>query len=549
MVINLRKSQPVVIEKLSLPSSPFQLYSRIASEQYSFILDSPESGFSNSNLAHYSFLGCDPFLTIKSYQENIHLFQNGKLSYEKGNPLDILGEFLKRYRLNISNIPSPLAGGAVGYIGYETRHFIENVPEKNVDDLLMPHLYFAFYDCILVYDHIENRAYIISNGLPEEYEEKRIKRAGERIKEFKFKLETGNDSPSSTGVSPVPSSTGVSPVPSSTGVSPVPSSTGVSPVPSSTGVSPVPSSTGVSPVPSSTGVSPVHLGQRPVPPPRIKSNFTRDKYLKAVKKVKDYIVAGDIFQANLSQRFETMLPVSPFMLYSRLRQVNPSPFSAYLNYPEGIIACSSPERFLKVSGNRVETRPIKGTRPRGRTPAEDRVMSQSLLGSSKDRAENVMIVDLERNDLGRVCQYGSIKVDELTSLETFPTVFHLTSTISGKLQADKGIIDLLKATFPGGSITGAPKVRAMEIIDEMEPNQRGPYTGSLGYISFNGDADLNIIIRTFILKGNKAYFNVGGGIVHDSQPELEYQETLDKARGLLRALNLEGIRNYGINNR
>ncbi|HEX7365196.1 MAG TPA: anthranilate synthase component I family protein, partial [Dehalococcoidia bacterium] len=202
------------------------------------------------------------------------------------------------------------------------------------------------------------------------------------------------------------------------------------------------------------------------------------------------------------------------------------------------IVSASPERFLRVEGDRVETRPIKGTRPRGKNSVEDAMLAQELIDSAKDRAENVMIVDLERNDLGRVCQYGTVKVTELAILETFPTVFHLTSTVIGKLRPDKNRIDLLKATFPGGSITGAPKVRAMEIIDELEPTRRSVYTGAIGYLSFGASMDLNIVIRTFIIKGNKAYFQVGGGIIYDSNAEAEYQETLDKAKALMQALKL-----------
>jgi para-aminobenzoate synthetase component 1 len=202
------------------------------------------------------------------------------------------------------------------------------------------------------------------------------------------------------------------------------------------------------------------------------------------------------------------------------------------------IVGSSPERFLKVRGDWVETRPIKGTRPRGKTPEEDKALAQELLASIKDRAENMMIVDLERNDIGRVCRYGTVKVTELAILETYPTVFHLTSTVVGQLSEGKSHIDLLKATFPGGSITGAPKVRAMEIIDELEPTRRSVYTGSLGYLSFGGDMDLDIVIRTMIIKGGRAYFQVGGAIVYDSEPEAEYVETLDKGRALIQALKL-----------
>jgi para-aminobenzoate synthetase component 1 len=221
-----------------------------------------------------------------------------------------------------------------------------------------------------------------------------------------------------------------------------------------------------------------------------------------------------------------------------LRYINPAPFAAYLNFDEVTIISASPERFLKVQGDLVETRPIKGTRPRGKTPFEDVTLEEELLSSSKDRAENVMIVDLERNDLGRVCRFGTVKVKELLTLEKYATVFHLTSTVAGKLRQGKTRADLLKACFPGGSITGAPKVRAMEIIEELEPTKRSIYTGSIGYLSFGGEMDLSIVIRTILVKGKKAYLQVGGGIVYDSNPEAEYQETLDKAKATFQALSL-----------
>jgi para-aminobenzoate synthetase component 1 len=270
----------------------------------------------------------------------------------------------------------------------------------------------------------------------------------------------------------------------------------------------------------------------------LKSNFSHEEYIKAVAAAREYICAGDIFQVNLSQRFEADLNIAPYELYQRLRRINPAPFASYLNFDGVSVVSASPERFLKIRGDRVETRPIKGTRPRGKSAVEDKALAQELLSSAKDRAENVMIVDLERNDLGRVCRYGTVKVTELAILETYPTVFHLTSTVVGRLSPGKSRIDLLKAAFPGGSITGAPKVRAMEIIDEMEPTRRSVYTGSIGYLSFDGGMDLNIVIRTFVIKGSKAYFQVGGGIVYDSEPEAEYQETLDKARALIQALQL-----------
>jgi para-aminobenzoate synthetase component 1 len=283
---------------------------------------------------------------------------------------------------------------------------------------------------------------------------------------------------------------------------------------------------------------------------KLAANFSHDGYLRAVANAREYICAGDIFQVNLSQRFDVDINISPYELYKCLRKINPAPFASYLNFEGVSIVGASPERFLKLRGDLVETRPIKGTKPRGRTPEEDQALAQSLLRSVKDRAENIMIVDLERNDIGRVCRYGTVRVAELAILETYPTVFHLTSTVVGQLGEGKHRLDLLKATFPGGSITGAPKVRAMEIIDELEPTRRSVYTGALGYLGFNGDMDLNIVIRTIIIKDGRAYFQVGGAIVYDSVPEAEYIETLDKGKALMQALGLGvGSKKFDISDR
>lgn len=270
--------------------------------------------------------------------------------------------------------------------------------------------------------------------------------------------------------------------------------------------------------------------------PRPISNFSKKDYIAAVSKTLEYIGAGDIFQANISQRFQSPLPFKPFDLYRLLRHKNPAPFSAYLQFPEFQVASSSPERFIELRGRHLQTRPIKGTRPRGKTPKEDHQLKEELYYSAKDRAENVMIVDLERNDFGRIASYGSVNVEELYSVEEFATVFHLVSTVAGELREGLGAVDVIKNTFPGGSITGAPKIRAMEIIEELEPVKRNVYTGSIGYLDFRGDMDLNIVIRTFILKEGEAYFQVGGGIVADSEPEKEHQETLDKAKALMESL-------------
>jgi para-aminobenzoate synthetase component 1 len=437
-----------------------------------------DSGMDPAKLGRYSFIGGDPFLVLKSCGEDISLsYGDGREEMVKGNPFDVLGGLLKRYQLETNPVPIPFIGGAVGYFSYDLCHFIESLPWTAVDDLKLPECYLAFYDSLIAFDHQQGRAYIVSSGFPEEDEAARKRRAQARLDEFKALILSGAGSPNT----------------------------------------------------ASAG------GEI-----ALKANFSRRRYLEAVTAAREYILAGDIFQVNLSQRFEAELAAPPYELYRQLRLVNPAPFAAFLGFDEVAVASASPERFLRLSGDLVQTRPIKGTRRRGATLAEDAALANELRSSAKDRAENVMIVDLERNDLGRICRYGSVKVTELAILENYPTVFHLTSTVEGRLAPGEGAIELLKATFPGGSITGAPKVRAMEIIDELEPTRRSVYTGSIGYLGFNGDMDLNIVIRTVLLKDGKAYFQVGGGIVYDSEPEAEYQETLDKARALIQALNLAG---------
>jgi len=272
--------------------------------------------------------------------------------------------------------------------------------------------------------------------------------------------------------------------------------------------------------------------------PGVRSNFTREGYLDAVARVIEYVYAGDIFQANLSQRLEAPLVGTPLDLYRRLRRRNPAPFCAYLEFGDLVVASSSPERFLRAQpGGLVETRPIKGTRPRGVSPEHDAALAQALAESDKDRAENVMIVDLLRNDLSRVCRAGTVRVPELFAVEHYATVHHLVSTVVGELAPEHHPTDLVRAAFPGGSITGAPKVRAMQIIAELEPTQRAVYCGSVGYLSLTGALDTSIVIRTCLVLGAQVYAQVGGGIVADSDPESEYRETLDKARGVVAALD------------
>ena len=467
-----------LISEVFTPLNAAEAFELFHQRPFSFFLD---SGMDPENLGRYSFIGSDPFLVLKSRGNEIAFLDPKEGESKRGNPFEALDELLKEYTIEPCPSPTPFVGGVVGYFSYDLCHFIERLPSTAVDDLQLPECYLAFYDLVLTFDHLEGKTYIASSGFPEQEEEKRLKRAAERLQEVKERLLTR---PSPPTKEPIPSRNN-----------------------------------------RALGIT-------------LRSNFSRQEYLKAVEAAREHIAAGDIFQVNLSQRFEAGLPIPPYELYRHLRHINPAPFAAYLNFDEVTVLSASPERFLKLRGDLVETRPMKGTRPRGNSASEDEALARELQNSIKDKAENVMIVDLERNDLGKVCRFGTVQVRELWTLEKYATVFQLTSTVEGRLRQGENRIDLLKACFPGGSITGAPKVRAMEIIDELEPTKRSIYTGSIGYLSFSGEMDLNIVIRTILVKNEKAYLQVGGGIVYDSAPEAEYQETLDKAKALFQALSL-----------
>ena len=466
-----------LVEEVATPLTAHRAFELLKDKPFSFFLD---SGMDAQRLGRYSFIGSDPFLVMRSRGSEITLVSPDGEKTLTGNPFDVLGELLREYRLDGNLTDLPFVGGAVGYLSYDLCHFIEKLPSSAVDDLVLPECYLAFYDAVAAFDHLEGRAYIASTGFPE-MGGGRLARAESRLEELHHLL----------AKEPTPADS-----------------------------------------------IEIYSDLREERPVSLRSNFTHEGYVEAVQAVREYIMAGDIFQANLSQRFEADMPLPPYELYRRLRRINPAPFASYLNLDGVTVVSASPERFLRVRGDLVETRPIKGTRPRGSDPASDRALARELVDSVKDRAEHVMIVDLERNDLGRVCRYGTVRVSELMALERYATVYHLTSTVEGRLRPDKGVIDLLKATFPGGSITGAPKVRAMEIIDELEPTRRSVYTGDIGYFSFDGGLDINIVIRTILVKEGKAYFQVGGAVVYDSDPEGEYIETLDKAKALVHALSM-----------
>lgn len=372
----------------------------------------------------------------------------------------------------------PFTGGAVGYWAYDFGRRLERLPEHARDDLGLPDFFLALHDVVLAIDHERERAWLFSSGLPLEGEARRL-RAAERLAEFETLLADAAPAPQ---VAP-----------------------------------------------------PLHGANA-------RSTFTAAAYRDGVRQIQDHIRRGDLFQANLSQRW-TLDVDSPSpgetaaRLFAALANHSPAPWSAYLDGGDHAVASASPERFLELRGRRVQTRPIKGTRPRGMCPAEDEGLRAELLASAKDRAENVMIVDVLRNDLGRVCVTGSVETPVLCELESFPQVHHLTSTVTGRLRDGLDAFDLLAACFPGGSITGAPKIRAMEILDALEPVRRHIYTGAIGYLDWSGDADLNIAIRTALVTPRAIHFAAGGGITADSDPDSEYLETLDKAEGMRRALS------------
>jgi para-aminobenzoate synthetase component 1 len=389
----------------------------------------------------------------------------------------------------------PFQGGAAGYVAYGWSRALERLPLPRCDDLALPDVVFGVYDWVLAWDHDTSSAWLISTGLPETASARRAQRASSRAAAVRERLRSA-DSPRAV-------------------------------------------------VPPRRDTR--HLAQQAPshamvggwwhPNLALRSSFTHDGYVEAIARVREYILAGDIYQANLSQRFEAPLSEPPWTLYRRLRCINPAPFAAFLDFPDVVVLSASPERFLRVdAGGHVETRPVKGTRPRGLGPEHDAALGAALEESAKDQAENLMIVDLMRNDLSRVCAPGSVHVPELFTLERYATVHHLVSTVVGELAAGMDALDLLRAAFPGGSITGVPKVRAMEIIAELEPSERGVYCGTIGYWSLTGELDSSIAIRTAVAQAGRVYFSAGGGIVADSDPEQEYRETLDKARGLIDAL-------------
>jgi para-aminobenzoate synthetase component 1 len=444
-----------------------------------------DSASRRRELGRYSFLAADPF----EFEE----FNSVPFGVD---PFARVREWSRRFvSETIPNLP-PFQGGAAGLLSYELGGACEQLPRPAINEFELPWLAVGLYDWVIAWDHELGTAWIISQGFPAEGEE-RSRRAFERLQAVLCRLNDVEQFGRPIGLKTVPEAVALT-----------------------------------TPF-RRTEFGPAELGGG--------SNFSRDEYLRAVERVIEYIRAGDIFQANLSQRLLFPLTQDPLELYLRLRQLNAAPFAGYFAHDDWTIASASPERFVRVQNHVVETRPIKGTRRRRHRPEADLFTEDELRESDKDQAENVMIVDLLRNDLSKVCVPGSIRVPSLCAVETYETVQHLVSVVRGILDRNAAgrqfdAWDLLAELFPGGSITGAPKVRAMQIIAELEPTVRGPYCGCLFYVGFDGSADSNILIRTFTVRRGWIQCSVGGGIVAQSDPQTEYEETLHKAAGMLRAL-------------
>ena len=461
---------------------------------YRLFLDSASQ---DARLGRHSFLTADPAAVVRSKGPRTDWIDPAAGTRRRiaSDPLAAVRSFLAPFASPaVPGLP-PFQGGAAGYVAYDWGLELERLPAPPDDDLALADVVLGVYDWVLAWDHAAARAWLISTGMPETVPAERLRRAAARAAGVQTRLRAS----SSMARPATPQDL------------------------------PVPRDGSAASYPVDGGWWDSHIALR--------SSFTRHGYLKAVERVREYVFAGDIFQANLSQRFEAPLTEPAWTLYRRLRTGNPAPFAAFLDFPDTAVLSASPERFLRVdAAGGVETRPIKGTRPRGVGPEHDAALGQALAESPKDRAENLMIVDLMRNDLSRVCAPGSVRVAELFALEQYATVHHLVSTVVGRLSPGADALDLFRAAFPGGSITGAPKLRAMEIIAELESSRRGVYCGSIGYWSVTGDLDTSIAIRTVVARAGRVYFNAGGGVVADSDPAEEYQETLDKARGLIDAL-------------
>ncbi len=468
---------PVCKEIIADLDTPVSAYMKIGHGPYSFLLESVEGG---EKWARYCFLGCNPSTIVRTEGQKVTIESNGETvtqSIQGKSPLASLRKILKEYEPVVDDRLPRFFGGAVGFISYDMVRFFEELPDDNENDLELPDSLFVITDTLLIFDNVSHTIKIISNAHTDQGELEDV--YNETIGKIE-KLEQLLRQPTPE----------------------------------------------------------VKLSEGNKSPATFESNFQKADFLKAVDKIKNYINEGDAIQVVLAQRLKFTLGQDPFTVYRALRTINPSPYMYFLNFDDVQIVGSSPEVLVRLENGQVEVRPIAGTRPRGKDEAEDESLAEELLTDDKEIAEHIMLVDLGRNDLGRVSNTHSVEVNEQFTIERYSHVMHIVSNVRGRLKEGLDSFDVLEASFPAGTVSGAPKIRAMEIIDEMEPTRRGVYSGSVGYISFNGNMDTAIAIRTLVVKGNTAYLGVGAGIVADSVPEKEFEETMNKGKALLKAIEL-----------
>ncbi|MEK6710207.1 MAG: anthranilate synthase component I [Nitrospinota bacterium] len=477
---------PVYREVLADLETPVSAYLKIADGPYAFLLESVEGG---EKWGRYCFLGSRPAAVFESKGRRVRLTRGGRTeSFEAEDPIEALRGFLAQYRaVEVPGLPR-FWGGAVGYMAYDAVRFVERLPERAVDDLGLPELVFMVTESLIIFDHVTQRMKVVAHAHLDGVEpEAAYREAVGRIERLIARLQDAPAAPPHAPASPPAARLSGHPV---------------------------------------AGAKGLH------------SSFPRAGFEGAVAQAVEMIHAGEAIQVVLAQRLESALDVHPFSIYRALRTVNPSPYMFYLALGETTLVGASPEVLVRLEGDRVEVRPIAGTRRRGKNEEEDRALAEELLADEKERAEHIMLVDLGRNDAGRVCAKGTVRVTEQMVVERYSHVMHIVSNVVGQLEPGRDAFDVLRAAFPAGTVSGAPKVRAMEIIEELEPVRRGPYAGAVGYFGFGGNMDTCIAIRTLFAREGKLYLQVGAGIVADSKPDLEYEETINKARGTLRALEL-----------
>ena len=469
---------PVYREILGDMETPVSAFQKIDDHAHSFLLESMEGG---EKWARYSFLGSRPSVIVRSSGKAAEIIRNGKtrkVSFEK-DPLEVIKNVLSEY----TPVPDPALprffGGAVGFMGYDVVRFFEELPNRPGKGLDLPDVFFMITDTLVIFDNVTHRLKVVSNAhingsSPAAAYKEAVKKIDALVKKLKKPA-----------------------------------------------------------VRQAAGGS-----RRKQKKHELTSNFTKPQYEQAVLKAKEYIKAGDIFQVVPSQRFETKINIEPYEIYRALRLINPSPYMYFLRCGEATVVGASPEVMVRLEDGRIDLRPIAGTRRRGAGEEEDEGLARELLADPKERAEHIMLVDLGRNDVGRVSEPGSVNVSELMVIERYSHVMHIVSNVRGRLSLDKDSYDVIRACFPAGTVSGAPKIRAMQIIDELEPTSRGPYAGAVGYFGFSGNMDTCITIRTLVIKNGVAYIQAGGGVVADSNPGEEYQETVNKAKAMMRAVEM-----------